>query len=92
MRNDSLLVNGRQVAEPYAIPSGDTAHGSEFDQLRQILAHPFNAARYRPTFATWDPLFVPGHAYFLLGDDRGNSLDSRFIGPVAVDSVEPNRP
>jgi signal peptidase I len=28
------------------------------------------------------PTVIPAEAYFLLGDNRDNSLDSRFIGPV----------
>jgi len=69
MRTDSLFVNGRWMAEPYATPSDDSARAE------------------RPTWSTWGPRVVPAHAYFILGDNRGRSLDSRAFGPVDADSV-----
>jgi signal peptidase I len=34
------------------------------------------------------PVTVPAGEVFLLGDDRGSSIDSRDFGPVAADEVE----
>ncbi len=37
---------------------------------------------YRPTANRWGPLVVPPGHYFLMGDNRAASLDSRFMGPI----------
>jgi signal peptidase I len=37
---------------------------------------------YAPTVATWGPIVVPRAEYFLLGDNRGESIDSRYTGFV----------
>jgi signal peptidase I len=61
-----------------------------------LLAAPAHAARVadpidRPSRNNWGPLVVPPAHYFVLGDNRDNSLDSRYWGFVP-DSLLRGRP
>lgn len=46
---------------------------------------------YHPSRNNWGPLIVPQASYFVLGDNRDNSLDSRYWGFVA-DSLVRGQP
>lgn len=81
MKGQVLFINGGKVDEPWARHegTGDEVHPWMAWQ-RDHLAPGVDPATYRPTRDNWGPLVVPPDHYFMLGDNRDSSLDSRYWG------------
>jgi signal peptidase I len=87
MQAGRLSVDGRPVPEPYARPGDEgDVHDPRFAWQR-AYAVTCDSATYAPTLNTWGPLVVPKRAYFLLGDNRGETVDSRYNGFVSDSDV-----
>ena len=92
---DGVLVrNGARQEERFARhsePNSDPI-GEEFSWQRPFLVRRAVARRsYRPSRNNWGPLVVPARKFFVLGDNRDDSLDSRYWGFVP-DSLVRGRP
>jgi signal peptidase I len=96
IRDRKVYINGTPLDEPYAqfqysgvIPLRDTFPPS-VDQIATLPAawglDP-GWAREMPQFIQQDGLRVPPGYLFVMGDNRDNSLDSRFWGFVPQESV-----
>jgi len=89
LSNGQLFLDGRAVKEPYALhispapneyrdnfPAGQPEFVPYPDALKQIRGDVHNGE-----------LVVPPGRYFLLGDNRDNSLDSRYVGCVSDNDI-----
>lgn len=86
MIDRALIRNGERLDEPYVEPNYTPdqpmqRYGSDgFAWHLGALPAGVDSVRYAPTRDNWGPLVVPEGQYLLLGDNRDESLDSRFMG------------
>ncbi len=94
MVNEQLLVNGRAVtygplapATVAEIPAAEQpAHQFAAESLGGHV-HAVMVTPALPARRSFGPVTVPAEQYFMLGDNRDNSFDSRYYGPVARSQI-----
>ncbi|WP_420462377.1 signal peptidase I [Candidatus Palauibacter sp.] len=84
MEDGVLHRNGAALEEPYALRNRrqpDSGDPMMLWQTGYLVPDPARE-EYEPTRNNWGPIVIPAERFFMLGDNRDSSFDSRFWGFV----------
>jgi signal peptidase I len=93
LKNDVLYLNG--VPQQYSAADSAPFQHDVFEDANPVVAieHLEAADHYvlglpgRGALRNFGPVTVPPDQYFMLGDSRDNSADSRYIGPIPRSAI-----
>ncbi len=94
MVHDTITRNGRRLEEPYALYIGGGGVIDDPLVRSEMRAHQLphyvgkNPAAYRPDTHNWGPIVIPRDSFWVMGDNRDDSRDSRYWGFLPRSHIE----
>lgn len=76
LRDKNLYLNGKKLEEPYKIHVDSTIYEEDGWTPEELKVRD-----------NYGPITVPSDSYFVMGDNRDNSNDSRYWGFIARDEI-----